>query len=187
MYLKPYLILLITALVLGCGTSSKNLVMQKQVAELDSLIAKKNFVIQSDKALPLMTTSMNSVANSGLFPPGSMQNQVSLSRSSNYLKIIGDSVAADLPYFGERQMGGGYNGNNGGIVFKGIPKKYEVIKNDKRQGFDIRFAIRNASESFNVQVALFPNRTSSINVTSSQRTAIRYEGVVSSLEEDSSK
>ena len=101
------LTLCVFVLFFSCGTGSKTAIAKSQETKLDSLIAAKNFIIRCDWALPMMTNSMNSLFNSGLFPPGSATNQINLIGNANYLKVVGDSVAAELPYFGERQMGGG--------------------------------------------------------------------------------
>jgi len=169
----------------NCGTGGKTAISKSQKAELDSLMAAKNYVITCDWAQPMMTNSMNNIFNSGLFPPGSAGNQVNLMGNANYLKIVGDSVAAELPYFGERQIGGGYNGaRDAGIQFEGIPKSWETEKDKKSGRYEIRFKMNQASENYNVYVVVFPNLTSSININSSQRFPIRYNGSLSKIKEE---
>ena len=79
-------------------------------------------------------------------------------------------------------MGGGYTSETG-VKFKGVPKKYEAIKDDKLQRNIISFQINQASESYNITITLFPNWTSSIVVNSSQRTPISYQGNVLEITE----
>lgn len=183
-YYKPYLLLLVSVFLFNCGTTSKTKTSKVKEDQLKSLLADKNFIITSDMALPMMTNSMNSLSNSGLLPPGSAANQISLIGNSNYLKVVGDSVSANLPYFGERQMGGGYNGNKTGIEFSGIPEKWELKQNEKTQRYDLSFKINNSTESFRVSVTLFPNLTTTININSSQRFPIRYSGSVAPISEE---
>jgi len=183
-FVKRCLPIGILLILLNCGTSGKTTISKSQETTLDRLIAAKNFVITCDRALPLMTISMNSLFNSGLFPPGSAANSVNLVGNSNYLKVMGDSVAAELPYFGERQMGGGYNQNGSGVEFSGMPREWQLTKNEKAGRYELRFKINQESESFNVNVVVFPNLNSSINITSSQRFSIRYEGTAKAIEED---
>jgi hypothetical protein len=166
-------------LVHGCGTVSKNTLSETKV--LDDLVASKMFEIESDWALPLATNSLNSIANAGLLPPGSSANRISLVGNPNYLKIHGDSISAYLPYFGEQQMGAGYTSEGGAVQFNGVPISYEAIKDEKRQRYEINFRIRNKTETYTVNLSLFPKKVSVINVISTHRFTIRYEGRVGPL------
>lgn len=182
MKLKIRLLFLILGVVLsGCGTSSKTIAPTAQSKMLDELVAQKSFQIQSDWAIPLMTNSLNSIANAGLFPPGSASNRITLIGNPNYVKVMGDSIAVYLPYYGERQMGGGYNSDGSAIQFKGLPEDYEITRNEKTQRYEMRFKMKNKTESFTVNVILFPNLTSTINVNSSQRFSIGYTGDVAAI------
>ncbi|MEB8329058.1 DUF4251 domain-containing protein [Flavobacteriaceae bacterium KMM 6897] len=178
--IKPLLVLMV-AMLIGCGTSSKTVTSPSQIQQLEELIASKSFQIQSDWAMPLMTNSLNSISNAGLLPPGSSGSQISLIGNSNFLMLEGDTISAYLPYFGERQMGGGYSTTDNAIQFKGIPEKYEVTENEKTQSKEISFNIDNKTESFRVFITLSPNLSSTINVNSSDRFSIRYRGQVAPL------
>lgn len=178
---------ILAGVILSCGSSaiiSDSKSSDSESKELDHLVSSKRFEIVSDRAFPLATGSLNSISNAGLLPPGSSAGQISLIGNSNYLKIIGDSVAVYLPYYGERQMGGGYDSDGGGIQFEGIPTEIEITKDDAKQRYDIRFKMKDDSENFNVNIALFPNLTSFINVSSSQRFPIRYSGTVDAIPKD---
>lgn len=173
--------LVITGVLSSCGSSSKMADATAQSKALDELVSQKSFQIESDWAQPLVTNSLISIANAGLFPPGSSANLISLIGNTNYLKVQGDSIDMYLPYYGERQMGGGYNNDGGAIQFKGIPEDYEVSRDDKTQGQEIRFKMKNKTETFRVAVTLFPNLNSTIVVNSSQRFSIRYQGQVEAI------
>lgn len=149
---------------------------------LDSLLSTDNFEIRSNWAMPLATMSMNSLANAGLLPPGSSAGQINLIGNSNHVKVIGDSLSVYLPYFGERQMRGGYNSDGAGIDFEGIPERMKITKNDEKQRYDILLNLKDDSENFTLNITLFPNFNSSINVTSSQRFPIRYSGSVQAIQ-----
>ncbi len=178
------LVALFGGVLWSCGSTSKTMGANAQTQELDELVSKKHFEIQSDRAMPTATASLNSISNAGLFPPGSSASQVSLIGNSNYLKIMGDSVAVYLPYFGERQMGGGYNKDGPGIKFEGVPKSMEITKDKEKQRYDIRFKMKDDSETFNVNITLFPNLNSIIDLNSSQRFPIRYSGSVKAISSD---
>ncbi len=177
------IIYLVLVSVLGsCSTSSKTVVPTAESRALDKMVEARAFTIESDWAQPMLTNSMSSIANSGLLPPGSNAGQISLIGNNNYFKMEGDTVAAYLPYYGERHAGGGYNANTA-IEFKGIPKDLKIIKNDKSQSYQMSFDIREDTETYNVTVVLLPNLRSRIKVSSTQRLFISYEGRVSKLAE----
>jgi len=177
------ILLLITfgGILISCASTSKTMGTKTESQQLVELVSKKHFEIHSDRAMPMATASLNSISNAGLFPPGSSAGQISLIGNPNYLKVMGDSVAIYLPYFGERQMGGGYNNNGPGIKFEGVPQDMEITKDEENQRSNIRFKIKDGSETFNIDVTLFPNLNSMINVNSSQRFPIRYSGQVSAI------
>jgi hypothetical protein len=171
-----YLVILIGGLLINCCTSSKTVTSKVQIKQLEELVASKSFQIDSDWAMPLMTNSMNTLSTAGLLPVGSTGSQISLIGNSNFLKVEVDTIAAYLPYYGERQMGAGYSINTNAIQFKGIPKNYEVTDDEKTQSKKINFNINNKTESFRVFITISPNLSSNITVNSSQRFSIQYRG-----------
>lgn len=171
-------IVIVGCIVVSCSGSSKISDGKDKSKELDKLISNRSFEIISDRAMPMATASMNSISNAGLLPPGSSAGQISLIGNANYVKVINDSVAVYLPYFGERQMGGGYDRDGAGIEFNGIPEEMNIVKDSVKQRYDIRLKIKDDSEVFTIAVTLFPNLSSMINVNSSQRFPIRYSGSV---------
>ena len=177
-------ILLFAGVLFSCGTSSKTFVPTAQSKLLDELVSQRSFEIESDWASPQMTSSLNSISDAGLLPPGSAANRINLIGNSNYVRVKGDSVMVYLPYFGERQMGGGYDSDGGAIQFTGIPENYEVSQDGKRGSYDIRFNMKNKTESFEVTTTIFPNLASTIQVTSSHRFPIRYSGYAKSIPND---
>ncbi len=165
--------------IVGCASSKVSEATNNQI--LDSLVAKKNFQIESQTAYPQVTSSLISIANSGLLPPGESAGMINLSGNPNYLKMKGDSITAYLPYFGERQMGANTRNNNTGIKFDDISKEYSVEKG-KNNSYIIRFTIpdkKNRNEIYNITLQLYPNMRSDIRVNSSQRSQIRYRGTIS--------
>lgn len=177
-----FIIPILGGLLFSCGSSSK--ISDSDSEQLYDLISGEHFEIISNRAFPLATASLNSVLNSGLLPPGDSAGQINLIGNPNHLKVMGDSVAVYLPYYGERQMGGGYNTNGAGIQFKGTPTKMQITKDDAKKRYDIQFSMKDDSENFNVNITLFPNLTSMISVNSSQRFPIRYSGVVKAIPTD---
>ncbi|PKA96390.1 uncharacterized protein DUF4251 [Flavobacteriaceae bacterium MAR_2009_75] len=180
-YIVYGIALLLVVLCSNCSPALKSAAKSNSFSGIDSLIVAKNFIFNADKALPMMTSSMQSVVNSNLFPPGTSGSQINISGNGSFLKVTNDSVFADLPYFGERQMGGGYNNEDSGIKFKGIADSWEETKDSKRGRYEFNFKIRNKIEIFQVYISVFKSGSASVQVTSSQRFPIRYGGVIKPL------
>lgn len=168
------------AVLWSCGSSQKAGDSSVKSQVLEQLVEKKSFQIVSEWAQPMNTNAMNSIAASGLLLPGNSGSNISLIANPNYLKVMGDSVAAYLPYFGERQISGGY-GAGSAIEFKGLPDKMEVSQNSKKATYTIGFTIREKSEVYQVTLTLFNSLAGHITINSSQRNFIRYIGKVSEL------
>nr|WP_298926338.1 DUF4251 domain-containing protein [uncultured Allomuricauda sp.] len=175
---EKYIISMLIVITAGCASNPKSTATTQEIEAINRLVSEKSFEIKANWANPLATGSINSIANAGLLPVGSTANRIDLSGSASYLRVIGDRVEANLPYFGERQMGGTYNSNNIGIQFEGVPKDFEIVPNKKTQGYTMRFTISAATETYQVVAQLTPSFSSSLNINSTHRTAIWYTGNV---------
>lgn len=175
---------LLLLIIWACGSSSKTMEPTEKSRKLDEMVDQKSFEIISEWAMPMMTNSINSIGNAGLFPPGSAGSRITLIGNPNYLRVFGDSVSAYLPYYGERQMGGGYNDRTTAIKFNGIPRDLEITKDGKDQTYAVHFEINDETENYNVNLKLFPNLKGSISVNSSQRFQIRYSGDIAAISEE---
>jgi len=168
----------------SCGSSyhSSN---YEQNKDLDEMIANKAFQIESNWAEPQVNSAMQQLTNVGLYPPGSTPGNIDISSHANFFKMENDSVKAYLPFYGERQFGGGYS-SNVGIVFEDIPKDLHIAKG-KKSGYEIRFNINDTksnSENYQVYIKLFSNLASTIIINSTQRTTIQYRGKVSRFDSE---
>lgn len=178
--------IMLFALLMGCG-SNKQFTEQDNQAyqELQNLVASKSLKIESSRAMPMASASFSRVANSKILGPGNSSGNINITTNSNYLTIKGDSIQAFLPFFGDQNFGGGYNGNHTGIEFNDVPKEYTVVNNDKKHAVDITFRIQDKyrnNEHYDMMITLYPNNTSSIRVQSTTRSSIEYSGRVSKLE-----
>jgi hypothetical protein len=172
---------IIVTVLLACGSSSKY--TDKTSEALDSMIANQSFEIISNSTQPLNTMAMQQLGNAGLLPNGSTAGNIDLSTHTNFLRMKKDSVMAFLPFYGERQFGGGYN-NASGIEFEGVPDNLQINKS-KQASYEIRFSIsdkNSRTDHYNVYIKLYPNLTSNININSSSRSSIQYRGHVQSLD-----
>lgn len=178
-YFKVLFILLGIVTLFACSINRE--VSSEDKVRLDKIIEDQYFKIEAEFARPLATNALNQLANAGLFRPGDNPSQINLQGNSNFFKFEGDSVSAYLPYFGERQMGGGYN-ENSGIEFKGIPKDLKINKDESKNLYTINFYMKQESESYQISLTLYSNLKASINVNSSQRFPIRYDGNLEALD-----
>lgn len=173
--------LMVLIICVGCN-STQNITSEQQ-AEVDRLLAQRQFVIESDWALPLAVNSMNLLRNAGLIPPQSNANQINLIGNTNHFKVQGDSISVDLPFFGDRQIGGGFNANTS-IQFEGIPKVFEIKNVGKKQRTVIKTRFNQDTESFNSIITIFDSKKVEIVIYSTHRSAIRYRGTLKELDND---
>ncbi|NEV94356.1 DUF4251 domain-containing protein [Psychroflexus sp. YR1-1] len=175
-----FLLILTGVLTLtSCGTSRD--FTSEEFQDLEAILQDRYFKIEAEFARPFVTNALAQIGNSSLFAPGDNASQINITGDSNYLKFEGDTVSADLPYFGERQMGGGYSDDDG-IVFIGQPKDLETIKAKDENKYIIRFDIQKETESFQIRLTFYPNHKATIHVTSSHRNQISYRGNLEDVE-----
>ena len=175
-YINYINIFLLLILFSGCGASNKVVYSPEELTAFRSLVAGKSFDVQSDWAFPLMTQGLSQLADTGLFMPGSNASRIDLIGNPNHLKVLGDSIAVNLPFFGERRMGGGYGNQDNGIRFEGIPERYTETWEEKKGRSHIAITFKQNTETLQLDLWLFPGGNAQINVNSTHRTSIRYSG-----------
>ncbi|UJH67337.1 DUF4251 domain-containing protein [Allomuricauda sp. SCSIO 65647] len=175
---------LFLVLMASCATTSK--VSTEEMQQLEDLAQSRAFRFEAEWAMPLVTNSLSQINSALLLPPGSTVNQINLNGNNNYIKIQGDSASVYLPYFGERQMGGSYAPRNTGIHFEGIVDEMEMVKNEKKNSYEISFDMEaeESAEVYQVYILVFPNLSANVNINSNQRFPIRYKGKVSKFMEE---
>lgn len=182
-YRNYILVILILGLLFSCASSSQLSTQIGQKEKLSRLIESKNFQIEATWALPMNTVSLQNVFNA-LAPIGSTAGRINLMGFSSFLKMEGDTISANLPYYGERQMGGVYNNRDSGINFETVPDDLKIEYNDAKSRYEISFSANHETEDYSVNMIVLPNLNSYINVNSSQRNSIRYEGKIMKPQEN---
>ncbi|WP_245686445.1 DUF4251 domain-containing protein [Psychroflexus sediminis] len=162
----------------SCGNSREY--TSDDFKKLDQIIQDHYFEIEAEWARPLVTSALIQLDNVGLFAPGDNASQINISGESSHLRFQGVTVIADLPYFGERQMGGGYN-NSSGIKFEAKPEELEILKEKTKNQYLIKFNITENTENFKILLIVYPNFKSTLNISSSQRNPISYRGHLNDL------
>ncbi|BAO56335.1 DUF4251 domain-containing protein [Nonlabens marinus] len=152
---------------------------EAEYAALQERIQTGNIKIAVDAAYPLNTFASQQVLNSVLRGTGDNANRIDLTGDGYYLELGPRRVIANLPFYGERRQGGGYNDiSDSGIQFDAIPKEYDLeLKKDKYQ-YDVNFLASKGTENYDVEVILFANGNAVIYITSNTRTRIEYRGKV---------
>ncbi len=179
--MKRYFIyIFFLSLFIGCY-SSKKTVSNQQINALKKAVEETGFIINSDAANPVAFANTRGIEN--LLPPGSNLNRISLSSNANKFSGKKDSIDLNLPFYGEKQMGGGY-ASDGGFTFNGsaesVDKEFKANKNK----YKIDYRIKTDSESLTINVVLFENKSSVITINSSIRTTIIYYGKWKAIEKE---
>lgn len=176
-YWKKLMWAVAVLLVMACGSSSSvNDLTPEEIQAFEELVQNGDFEIRARWARPISLNSLTALANAGLLAPEDNPSRINLLDNPGYLRVIGDSLSVYLPYFGDRQMGGGYNTLNNAIRFDGVPKEMELEKDEKGKGYRLNLTMSNGTETYDVATKLMPNRFSIINVNSTHRSAISYSG-----------
>lgn len=188
MLMKYVMFIVMSMFTLGCS-NSKSYTAQEDRAyqQLKELVASQNFEVTSHTARPMASTAFIQVTNSNILGLGNSATNINLIGNANSLKVMGDTIKAYLPFYGEQFFGGNPGINNNGIEFNDMPEDYQVKLNDSKHIVEISFKIRDefrGNERYDINMTLFPNNTSTINVQSTSRSNIEFLGNVKSLSEE---
>ncbi len=182
--------IVLTGMTLGllwsCGStkSAESITMKnQQFAALKELVATKSFVVAVESAYPLQTYAVMQVTNALLQNTGNTGSRIPLIGNGDYIKIKGDTVQAELAYYGEVRMVSSLNPRDSGINFEGVPSTFDVTENEKKQTIKLEFEIKSKSDLFSVIMQLYANKRAIVFINSMTRTSIRYEGKLNAFEE----
>lgn len=138
----------------GQGTNTEK---SKNNAELQNLIDSKNYVFVAQTALPIGRRAIN--------------------LTSPYdLKVSGDTVVSDLPYFG-RAFVAPMDPAEGGIHFTTANVSYS-IKDRKKGGWEIAILPKDAKDVRQLFLTVSEDGYASLQVTSNNRQSIGYNGYI---------
>ena len=92
------------------------------------------------------------------------------------LKVMNDSVVADLPYFGQTYMGGGYGSGSGGIQFATSDATYQSTPS--KNGWNITISPKGNAKVQKMFLSVSSNGYGTLRVSSATRSMISFNGVV---------
>ncbi len=170
-------------LLAACASSKKQRYTAEELAAFKSFLDSKDYVFKARWANPLASQGLNTIANAGLLAPGNTAGRIDLFNNNNTMEIKGDTVVANLPFYGERRIGVSYNPRDIGITFEEEPKDFEIVFDEKRQGYTMNFVVNNGTENYNVSGIFFPDRSGRVFINSTQRQGIGFSGELVPAEE----
>jgi len=173
----------------GCKSTETNLKTEDTQAftELETLLKQKEYRIDIHTISPFNTAATTQVLNALVFQnTGNTANRINVRGDGNFIELQDSIATCYLPFFGEQQMStGNYGGTDSAIQFGGMLKDYRVERYKKKDGFVIEFTTNqknHTTESFNVSIIVFLNRSAAITLLSSHRNFIRYQGQLTFIE-----
>lgn len=92
------------------------------------------------------------------------------------LKVLSDTVAGDLPYYG-RAYQASMNPGDAGIKFTSTDSEYSV-KPRKKNGWEIQIKPKDVSPSPQINLSVNANGSASLRVTSIDRQSISFNGYI---------
>lgn len=129
---------------------------EQKEREVKATVDSGRFTIDVNRAVPMSGRSVN------LTSPYS-------------LELRGDSVVSYLPYFG-RAYSAPYGGGNG-LNFQEQASEFEQTQK-KKGGMELTFRVRTKEDVYAFRVDIFPNGSSTINVTPVNKQGITFYGEV---------
>ena len=91
------------------------------------------------------------------------------------LKVNGDTLVCDLPYYG-RAYNATYGGD-AGLKFTSVKFEHKV-KTKKKGRWDVHIRTKDLTTNRDLWLTIFENGSTTVNVSSSDRQAINYQGDV---------
>ena len=168
-------VIIFCVLAFGCSSTKKVIDTNP---ELDSMIEQESFAFAVKFVEPQVTAALASIGNSGLLTPGNTISRIDVTGSGYFLKLNEEQVSADMPYYGERQMGGGYNSDTG-IKFNGTTKNLKIVKDEDKKSYQITFNVAKSAENYFFTIDVTTALKTTVWVQSSHRNRIRYLGKIS--------
>jgi hypothetical protein len=132
----------------------KKLEKQKQV---DDLMTAKAFEFVGRTALPTGYKSVN------------------LTTTTNYVRFQPELIDSYMPFYGRAYSGVGY-GSDEGLKFKGKPEEFTITKGKKN--YQVSATVKGEKDTFRLTLSVGFEGSTSLTITSNNRSAISYSGEI---------
>ncbi len=169
-----YILIALIGILVSCKTSETSQT-STLVAANETWLNEPSFEINCTVAFPFVTNALSQIANSNMLGAGNTVNRINLQGRGDFLRISDNKVLADISYYGEQRFGSA-NANNIGIVLNDAIEDYEVSYNQKKKRTHIYFKATHEMEHYEFHITVYPSGNCDMNVNSSKRTFIKYEG-----------
>lgn len=142
-------------------------------AAIKDMVDAKHFIFSATSAMPTNSSEINQIL--GKMSPGSA-GTIILSGSMYDVQVYPDSLAVYLPYYG-RSYSASMNHDDNGFKFSTKDFTYKSAKR-RKGGWDISIIPKDTKESPKLNLTVFTNGNATLNVSSSNRQSISYNGTV---------
>lgn len=178
------IVMIISILFWSCGSTydSAGNSRESQLNELRELLDTKSFKFIAETAHPMQTYAVTQVTNALLRNTGNTSGTIFLTGRGDYLKVMGDTITAELSYFGELRMVSSIDPRDSGINFTGELSNFSIKESKKKKKLNVEFDVKTKIDKYNIIMQLYPSQRANIVVNSSNRTSIRYEGEIVRLD-----
>ena len=158
-----------------------------QLAELESILKEKSVQIDIKTVYPFNSATTTRVLNSIMIPRTSnTANRIDVTGDGHFITVSKTETKGNLPYFGEQRIAGGhYNSSDQGILFEGEPINYKLAKHPKKPAWEISYEVKDKTESteaYEIQLLVFSSKFVEVNIVSTLKNVIRYQGELSVVE-----
>jgi len=173
-------------LLQSCGSlkSEEDITLKnEQFKQLKELVESRSFKFIAETAHPMQTYAVTQVTNALLRNTGNTAGTIFLTGRGDYIKVIRDSIKAELSYFGELRIVSSIDPRDSGINFNGEPLNFTITENEKKKTINLEFDINTKTDQYNVIMQIYASKRTNIVVNSLNRTSIRYGGEIVRLEE----
>jgi len=161
---------LITTTCFSQDKTKKELKAERKIEkqkQTEALVNSKEFLFSARRAMPQGGRSIDLTTNPG------------------FVKFHPDLIKSDMPYFGRVTGSAAYGGRDGGMKFEGKPEGYTVTATKK--GYQVNAEVKGENDTYRLSLSVSSEGSSSLSITSNNRSVITYSGEISAPEKPSEK
>lgn len=162
-------LLLISTIPVAAQTADRKAEKERKRVEKEketaALVESKNFGFRASRAIPTGYKS------------------VDLTTNPNYVKFTNDKIVSEMPFYG-RAYSVPYGGDSG-LKFEGKPEVFTVEK--KKKNYEIEVKVKDKNDYFTINLTVSFEGSSSMIISSNNRSSISYNGEVFAPESQKEK